>query len=86
MAAEPARVEAIPEGYHTVAPYLVVHGAERDIEFYKKAFGARERACVAGPGELLMHAEVKIGDSVVMLCDEMHGWNSGAHSMSCSIS
>lgn len=40
----------------------------------------------AGPGELLMHAELKIGDSVVMLCDEMHGWNSGAHPMSCSIS
>ncbi len=63
-----------------------MRGAERAIEFYKKAFGARERTWVAGPGGLLMHAELKIGDSVVMLCDEMPGWNGGAHPMSCSIS
>lgn len=85
MAVEPARVGAIPEGYHTVTPCLVLRGAEHAIEFYKKAFGAQERACVAGPGGLLVHAELKIGDSVVMICDEMPGWNGGAYPMSCSI-
>ncbi|MBI3668254.1 MAG: VOC family protein [Acidobacteria bacterium] len=70
MATQPARVRAIPEGYHTVTPHLVVRGAGRAIEFYKKAFGAQERGRMPGPGGLLMHAELKIGDSVVMLCDE----------------
>ena len=69
----PAKVKPIPEGYATVTPYLVVRGAERAIEFYKKAFGAEERARMPGPGGLLVHAEVKIGNSIVMLCDEMPG-------------
>ncbi len=66
-------VRAIPEGYYTVTPHLVVRGAESAIEFYKKAFGAVERGRMAGPGGLLMHAELKIGNSIVMLCDEMPG-------------
>lgn len=70
MASQAAKVRAIPEGYHTVTAYLVVRGAARAIEFYKRAFGAVERKRMEGPGGLLMHAEVSIGDSVVMLCDE----------------
>ncbi len=64
------KVKAIPEGYRAVTPHLVVRGAARAIEFYKKAFGAKERGRSPGPGGLLMHAELKIGDSILMLCDE----------------
>ncbi len=73
MATQPGRVRAIPEGYHTVTPHLVVRGAERAMEFYKKAFGAEERGRMLGPGGLLVHAELRIGDSVIMLCDEFPG-------------
>jgi PhnB protein len=73
MAAEPKKVRAIPEGYHTLTPHLVVRGAAQAIEFYKRAFGAVERARMPGPGGLLMHADLMIGDSVLMLCDEMPG-------------
>ncbi len=73
MATQAAKVKAIPQGYHTVTPHLVVRGAERAIEFYKKAFGAEEIRRSPGPGGLLTHAEVKIGDSLVMLCDEFPG-------------
>jgi PhnB protein len=66
-----SRVPPIPPGYHTITPYLVVQDAGKAIEFYKKAFGAVERARMPGPGGKIMHAEVKIGDSIVMLCDEM---------------
>ncbi len=58
------------EGYHTVTPYVVVSGAAKAIEFYQKAFGAEERVRMPGPGGTIMHAEVQIGDSVVMLSDE----------------
>jgi len=67
------KVRAIPEGYHTATPYLVIRGAADAIDFYKKGFGAVERSRSAGPGGLLMHAELRIGDSLVMLCDEMPG-------------
>jgi uncharacterized glyoxalase superfamily protein PhnB len=63
-------VKPIPEGYHTVTPYLTVRGAANAIEFYKKAFGAQELARMPGPDGRLMHAEIKIGDSIVMLGDE----------------
>ncbi len=66
-------VQPIPEGYHTVTPYLIVKGAARAIEFYKKAFGATEMFRMPGPNDLIMHAEIKIGDSVVMLADEHPG-------------
>lgn len=67
-----AAVKAIPEGYHTVTPYIVVHNAGEAIDFYKNAFGAEEVFRMPGPnGEGVMHAELRIGDSVVMLCDEM---------------
>jgi PhnB protein len=63
-------VKAIPEGYHTVTPYLIVKGAARAIDFYKKAFGARELMRLAGPDGRIGHAEIQIGDSPVMLADE----------------
>jgi PhnB protein len=63
-------VKPIPEGYHTVTPYLIVKGAARALEFYKKAFGAKELMRFSGPGDKIMHAEIKIGDSPVMLADE----------------
>jgi PhnB protein len=63
-------VKPVPDGYHTVTPYLVVKGAAKALEFYKKAFGAKERVRMPGPGGQVMHAEVQIGDSMVMLADE----------------
>ncbi|HEY7615014.1 MAG TPA: VOC family protein [Gemmatimonadales bacterium] len=65
------KAQAIPKGYHTVTPSLFVNGAAKAIEFYKKALGAEELMRFPGPGGAIMHAEIKIGDSVVMLADEM---------------
>jgi PhnB protein len=59
----------IPEGYHTVTPYLVFDGAAEAIDFYKKAFGAKERMRMEAPGGKIGHAEIQIGDSIVMLSD-----------------
>ena len=59
----------IPEGYHTVTPFLAVDGAAQAIEFYKRAFGARERARMPAPDGKIAHAELEIGDSVIMLAD-----------------
>ncbi|HSI36343.1 MAG TPA: VOC family protein [Tepidisphaeraceae bacterium] len=63
-------VKPIPDGYRSITPYLVVSGAAAAIEFYKDALGARERMRMPGPGGKVMHAELEIGDSVVMLADE----------------
>jgi PhnB protein len=63
-------VKPIPDGYHTVTPYLIVKGAAGAIEFYKKAFGATELMRLADPGGKIGHAEIKIGDSPIMLADE----------------
>ena len=64
-------VNPTPEGYHTITPYLCVKGAADAIAFYKKAFGAEERCRMPGPdGKSIMHAEIQIGDSIVMLADE----------------
>ena len=63
-------VKAIPEGYYSLTPYLVIKGAAEAIEFYKKIFGAVETMRMPGPGGRIMHAEVKIGNSVLMLADE----------------
>src|SRR5687767_1252899 len=60
-----------PKGYHSVTPSLTVDGAAEAIDFYRKAFGAEEESRMPGPGGKLMHAEVRIGDSVVMLSDAM---------------
>jgi len=63
-------VKPIPDGYHTVTPYLIIAGAAKAIEFYKKAFGATELLRLEGPGGSIGHAEIKIGDSIIMLADE----------------
>lgn len=63
-------VKSIPDGYHSITPYLIVGGAAQAIEFYKKAFGATELMRMPGPGGKIMHAEIKIGDSIVMMADE----------------
>ncbi len=66
----PSPAKPIPEGYHTITPYLIINGAADAIEFYKKAFGATELFRMGGPGDKVMHAEMKIGDSPLMLADE----------------
>ena len=63
-------VKPIPEGYHSVTPYLIVTGGAEAIEFYKKAFGANELFRFPAPGGKIGHAEIKIGDSPIMLADE----------------
>ena len=67
------KVSYKPEGMHTVTPHLVCAGAAEAIEFYSKAFGAEEQARLPDPNGKLMHAAVRIGDSVVMLVDEYPG-------------
>jgi PhnB protein len=66
----PANVKPIPDGYHSVTPYLIVKGGNAAVEFYKKAFGAAEILRIPGPDGKLGHAEIRVGDSVVMLADE----------------
>ncbi len=69
-----ARVNPIPEGMHTVTPSLVVRDCAKAIEFYKKAFGATEVTRFQAPdGKSIWHAELRIGDSMVYLSDEMPG-------------
>jgi PhnB protein len=69
-------VKPIPDGMHTVTPHLVCADAAAAIEFYRKAFNAIEVTRMPGPGGKLMHAAVRIGDSVVMLVDEFPEWCS----------
>jgi PhnB protein len=71
-------VKPIPDGYHSVTPYLIIKGASKAIEYYKKAFGAVELFRMPGPNDMVMHAEIKIGDSPIMLADESQemGWKS----------
>jgi PhnB protein len=67
----PAKVKSIPPGHHAVTPYLIVNGAAQAIEFYKKAFGAvPTMAPIVHPDGRVGHAELKIGDSIIMLADE----------------
>ena len=71
-----ANVKPVTDGYHTVTPHLVVRDAAKAIEFYKKAFGAKEAFRMPGPDGKLMHAEIQIGDSMVMLSDEFPEYGS----------
>lgn len=66
-----ARVQAVPAAYGSLTPVLVVSPANDAIEYYKKAFGAKVGLKMDGPGGMVMHAELKIGDSILMLADEM---------------
>lgn len=63
-------VNPIPDGYHTVTPYLIIKGAAAAIDYYKRAFGATERVRMEAPGGRVGHAELRIGNSMVMLADE----------------
>ena len=63
--------KAIPDGYHSVTPYLVMRDAARAIDFYERAFGATELFRFSTPDGKIGHAEIKVGDSVIMLADEM---------------
>jgi PhnB protein len=68
--------QRIPQGMHSVTPHLVCAGAAQAIEFYKKAFGATEEGRMPGPDGKLMHAMIRIGNSAIMLADEMPEWGS----------
>src|SRR5215813_7028582 len=70
MAKRASKVKKIPTGYHSATPYLIVDGAERALDFYTRAFNAKELMRVPAPGHRIGHAEIKIGDSVIMLADE----------------
>jgi PhnB protein len=74
----PAKVEAIPKGYHAATPYLTLDNCTSALDFYKKAFGAQEIMRMEAPNGKIGHAEIKIGDSFIMLADEMPG--AGNHS------
>jgi PhnB protein len=65
-----ATVKPIPDRYHTITPYLYIKGAAEAIKYYEKVFGATESVAMPGPGGKIMHAELKIGDSIVMLAEE----------------
>ena len=65
-----SKVKPIPEGYHTATPYLILKDAAQGIEFYKRAFAATEIMRFPAPGGRIGHAEIKIGDSHIMLADE----------------
>lgn len=65
-----ASVKAVPDGYHTVTPYLIVKNGAQALDFYKKALGATEVMRIPAPGGRVGHAEIRIGNSAVMLADE----------------
>ncbi|HEV3217180.1 MAG TPA: VOC family protein [Vicinamibacterales bacterium] len=68
--------KAVPEGHHTVTPHLILDNAAQAIDWYKKALGAEEVTRALGPDGKIMHAEIRIGDSLIMLNDEMAGGTS----------
>jgi PhnB protein len=69
----PANVRPIPEGYHSISPAITCKNAAAAIDFYKQAFGATEMNRMEGPGGRVMHAELRIGDSVIFVSDEFPG-------------
>jgi PhnB protein len=72
------KVAAVPAGFRTVTPHLVVRNAKGAIAFYKSAFGAKEKLVMSAPGGSVAHAELRIGDSLVMLADEMPAMGASA--------
>lgn len=74
------KVKPIPEGYHTVTPYIAIKDAAKAIEFYQKAFDAIEVEKCLSPDGKIMHAVIKIGNSLIMLSDEMPGSDCGISS------
>jgi PhnB protein len=79
-----SKVSHIPQGYHSVTPYLIIKGATQAIEYYKKVFGATEVFRMDAPGGKVGHAELQIGDSRIMLADENPSMGQG-HSSATSI-
>ena len=71
-------VKPIPDGYHSVTPYLIVNAGQRALDYYKQAFGASELFRMDAPGGKIGHAEIQIGDSRVMLSDENPAWGAKA--------
>ena len=69
-------INPIPEGFHSLTPAINVNGGAEAIEFYKRAFDAVERHRLAGPDGAIMHAEITIGDSILMLADESPKWGN----------
>jgi PhnB protein len=69
-------VKPIPVGYHTLTPYINIKGAVEAIEFYKKAFGAKEIGRITMAGGTIAHAEIQIGDSKIMLAEESEQWGN----------
>ena len=67
----PKRVRSVPAGYHTITPHIMLDDCAGAIEFYKKALGAKERGRMQGPDGKIVHAEIQLGDSIVMMNDEM---------------
>jgi PhnB protein len=70
------KIKPIPDGYHTVTPYLIIQGASDAIDFYKAAFGATEVVRHSGEGRGIIHAEIRVGDSPIMLADEAPAMNA----------
>jgi len=68
--------KAVPEGYHTVTPVLTLDNAAQAIDWYKKALGADEMSRAVGPDGKVMHAEIRMGDSIIMVNDDMMGGNT----------
>lgn len=76
------KAKPIPAGFHTLTPYLTVKDGAEAIDFYKRAFGAKERLRMPGPdGKTVGHAEIIIGDSIVMLSSEMPGCNKSPETL-----
>src|SRR5256885_16252214 len=71
-----AKPSPVPKGYRSIQPYLIVDGAAKAIAYYKAAFGAKERMRMPGPDGKIGHAELQIGDSVVMLADQAPNWDA----------
>ena len=72
----PSHIKSVPEGYHTITPHLIVQGAPKLLDFLKQAFDAKEKYSLTGPDGAIMHAEVKIGDSMVMIGEAMGEWKA----------
>jgi PhnB protein len=77
-----SKVSYIPNDYHTITPYLIIKGAAQAIEYYKKVFGATEAVRMNGPDGKVGHAELKIGNSRIMLADENPSMGQGHASAS----
>lgn len=72
------KTQSIPKGFHTFTPYLNIKGAADAIEFYKRAFGAKEVGRLSMPDGSVAHAEIEIGDSRIMLAEEMEQWGNAS--------